>query len=298
MGTRPKYKPRHGFKRPSIVPKSWERVARIEYHLKGIWRSLRINRHLTALLGSQYKRSRDMIEIDITYRCNLNCCNCNRSVRQAPEAIDISLLQIEAFVFESIERKIMWKRIRVLGGEPTLHPQFIQIIDTLEKYTSSNKECEIQVVTNGYGEKVNSMLDQLPKHIWVENSNKKGSWQPDFAPFNMAPCDNPLFKNSDYANGCAIMEECGMGLTPMGYYPCAVAGGIDRIAGIKLGYSHIPDCKDDMSAILKEMCQYCGRFSDGHYIPKNIRNQVVGEPISPSWQVLYDNWKRKKTAAK
>lgn len=287
-------KPRHGFKRNTIVPKNWVKLARIEYHFKRIWRSIRINRHLTALLGPQYVRSRDMIEIDITYRCNLNCYNCNRSIRQAPEALDMQLSQIEAFVNESIERKLLWKRIRVLGGEPTLHPEFIKIIASLDKYTLFNTDCEIQVVTNGHGEKVKAMLQLLPKEIWVENSSKESPFQPDFAPFNMAPCDNPAFSNCDYSNGCAIMEECGMGLTPMGYYPCAVAGGIDRIAGQELGYIHIPDIKDDMSPVLNEMCKYCGRFTDGHYIPRNLRNQVFDEPISSSWQTLYDNWNNQK----
>lgn len=287
-------KPRHGFKRHTIVPKNWVKIARVEYALKSIWRSIRIKRQLTALFGPQYLRSRDMIEIDITYRCNLNCYNCNRSIRQAPQALDICLSQIETFVKESIERKLMWKRIRVLGGEPTLHPEFMKVINTLEKYTAFNTDCEIQVVTNGYGEKVKAMLRRLPKHIWIENSSKTGPQQPDFAPFNMAPCDNPQFANCDYTNGCAIMKECGMGLTPMGYYPCAVAGGIDRIAGLKLGYNHIPDKKDNMTQILKEMCRYCGRFTDGHYIPKNLRNSVNDEPVSPSWKTLYSNWKNTK----
>lgn len=151
-------KPRHGFKRKTRVPKKLVKIARIKYGFKGFWRSMRVGRLMTKVLGPQYIRSHDMIEIDITYRCNLNCYNCNRSVRQAPEALDISISQIVAFVEESIDKKIKWKRIRVLGGEPTLHPHFLEIIENLGKYIKFHADCEIQVVSNGYGDEVRSKI--------------------------------------------------------------------------------------------------------------------------------------------
>lgn len=110
----------------------------------------------------------------------------------------------------------------------------------------------------------------------------------------MAPCDNVAFANVDYSNGCAILEECGMGLTPLGYYPCAVAGGIDRIAKLQLGYENLPDRKDKMSHVLENFCGFCGRFADGHYIPKNLREPLIGEQISPAWKALYSQWKYEK----
>lgn len=284
-------KPRYGFKRKSIIPKNKVRLVKIEYRLKSILRKFRINRSITKLFGPQYKRSRDLIEIDITYRCNLNCFNCNRSVRQAPEALDISLDRIEEFVSESISKKLKWKRIRVLGGEPTLHPKFLKIIDVLNRYIEYNDDCEIQVVTNGYGEKVNNMIKELPDHIWVENSRKFTPKQEGFAPFNLAPCDDEKFTNCCYENGCAIMEDCGMGLTPLGYYPCAVSGGIDRIIQKQLGYQSIPDMNDDMINILNKTCIYCGRFYEGHYVPQNLRKRIDGQVMSMSWEKLYTNWK-------
>lgn len=117
----------------------------------------------------------------------------------------------------------------MLGGEPTLHPRFSAVIGELERYRTWNGDCLIEVVSNGYGERVRHALARLPSHIWVENSNKTGPVQPSFGPFNLAPCDDRAYRHADYRNGCAIIEECGMGLTPLGYYPCAVAGGIDRI---------------------------------------------------------------------
>ena len=156
------------------------------------------------LFGPQYKRSRKLIEIDITYLCNLYCINCNRSASQAPEEMHITIDRIQSFVNDSISLKHRWNRIRVLGGEPTLHPHFRDIIDCLMRYREWNGDCKIEVVTNGYGEKVQSVLDTLPKTIWIENSKKSGRIQMDFGPFSLAPCDDSKFSRADYRNGCAI----------------------------------------------------------------------------------------------
>ena len=71
---------RRRFPRPGS---RWLWAWRVWYGLLAVWRRIRIRRVVTAVLGPQYHRSRDLIEIDITYLCNLYCNNCNRSVTQA-----------------------------------------------------------------------------------------------------------------------------------------------------------------------------------------------------------------------
>ncbi|MFP4145077.1 MAG: radical SAM protein [Phycisphaeraceae bacterium] len=262
------------------------------YGLRALWRHIRIGRGVTRLLGPQYRRSRTLIEIDITYACNLRCMNCNRSVRQAPEPLHLPLTTIREFVDESLASSKWWQRIRVLGGEPTLHPQFFEILAELERYRAVFPSCLIEVATNGYGEAVTSRLAQLPSHIWIDNSGKHSPLQPSFGPFNDAPADDPRYRPADYTNGCAIMHDCGMGLTPQGYFPCAVAGGIARITGSQLNRPSLPEDGDAMLDILAASCRLCGRFRDGHYLPRNLRPALAGEVMSPSWVRLYTEWWR------
>ncbi len=284
--------PESSFGRAPAAPSRWLPVLRRWYLLRAWWRHRRVSRGLTRVLGPQYRRSRELIEIDITYLCNLNCFNCNRSVRQAPEALHLPLAALTAFVDQSLARGQRWRRIRVLGGEPTLHPAFFEVIEELRRYRRAFPECRIEVVTNGHGEAVRSRLSRLPEDIWVENSAKTSEVQPTFGPFNLAPVDDPAYRHADFRNGCAIMRDCGMGLTPLGYFPCAVAGGIARITGDGAGRRELPADDDDMAELVERNCRLCGRFRDGHYVPTNLRPALLEERMSPTWMALYRAWWR------
>lgn len=264
------------------------------FSLKGRYRQFRITPGATRMLGPQYRRSRDAIEIDITYVCNLRCKNCNRSITQAPEKTHMPLDMVTGFVKDSIARNKRWRVVRVLGGEPTLHPRFLDIIDALRSYREFAPECAITVVTNGYGKAVQAVLKRIPPDIIVENSAKDGNVQPDFGPFNMAPADDPSFRSADYTNGCSIMTECGMGLTPGGYYQCAVAGGIDRLLGNRRGYPILPSDSDDMLALSRDLCRLCGHFKDGHMVPASLRTPLLDEPKSTAWVKIYADWEGRK----
>lgn len=266
------------------------------YKLLALWRRVRTTRAATRLLGPQYKRSRDLIEIDITYACNLHCLNCNRSVTQAPEALHIAVGTISRFVDESIASGRRWRRIRVLGGEPTLHPDFRAIVDELLRFKQSYPSTIVEVVTNGHGERVRRELAELPEGLMVDNSRKESAVQPHFAPFNLAPIDDPGLASAAFSNGCAILEDCGMGLTPTGYYPCAVAGGIDRILGEGHGRATLPDDGDDMLPAVDRLCRFCGRFRDGHFVPRVLRPALEDAPMSRTWQELYAAWSERYQA--
>jgi hypothetical protein len=97
------------------------------------------------------------------------------------------------------------------------------------------------VVTNGHGDTVKSRLRNVPEEIEIRNTSKTFSKITPFVPFNIAPIDSERFNNSDYRNGCEITSISGMGLSPYGYYPCAVAAGIDRVFGFNKGRKHLPE---------------------------------------------------------
>jgi hypothetical protein len=251
-----------------------------------MYRVTRTTKPMTRVLGPQYRRSVDRIEIDITYACDLKCFNCNRSCRQAPSSEAMELAQIEHFVSESLERGKRWESIAVVGGEPTLHPQLREILDGLVNCLGRPHSTSIALLTNGLGPQAKSILASLPNDVIVVNSKKTDTIEPDFEPFNVAPVDLARFRWADFRNGCIVMSKCGMGLTPYGYYICAVAGGIDRVVGYNLGRQALPADNDLMLDQCERLCRLCG-----HFIPKNPRLPLLQEQISPTWQRIYERWR-------
>jgi hypothetical protein len=255
----------------------------------------RVRTSATRFLGKRYNRSRTVIEIDLTYACNLRCIDCNRSVTQAPSNQRMTLAQIQIFLRESIEKSYEWEVIRLLGGEPTLHPEFHDIIGALLSYRETYApNLQIMVVTNSHGSAVQASLSRLPSLIAIENTFKRGdplgdSIRERFVAFNRAPCDEPEHKHTDFSNGCSITEVCGIGLTPSGYYPCAVAGGIDRIFGFNLGRQSLPEKNDDMRPLLSQFCRLCG-----HFCSQSSQAMSARDRVSDTWSMAYANWRRRK----
>lgn len=289
-----KYDPSQSYIYPKDYPRRFKRLTRAWFLCKRVWRWLRIQRPLTWLLGYQYQPASNLIEIDLTYLCNLRCHNCNRSSAQAPEATHITLSAIQQFVDDSIQSERRWDRIRLLGGEPTLHPAFVAIVAEMERYLLFHPGALIEVVSNGYGSKVKRMLATIPSTISIENSEKYDNLQPEFGPFNLAPQDSRWYALADYRNGCSIANTCGIGLTPQGYYPCAVAGGIDRVLRHRRGRQRLPAQDDEMRDLMEVACCLCGRFHDGHYVPPKLRSPLLRQLTSPTWLRIYHDWQQQQ----
>jgi hypothetical protein len=238
-----------------------------------------------------WNTNKKMIEIEIVSFCNLGCINCNRSCRQAPSNEYMSAKQIKKFVDESIDLKWKWERINILGGEPTLHPELFKILKILKKYKEFYPGSDIKIATNGFGKKVNKVLSQLPSWLNPVNTYKKSNMQ-RFSSYNLAPIDTKKYKNSDFAKGCWITENCGMGLTRYGYYICGPGASVDRIFGLDIGIKRLSLLKDsELSKQRKELCKYCGIYKDKNHKDRAWINE---EKMSPAWIKAYKNYKKEK----
>lgn len=107
----------------TVVPSRLRKgIRRARARIMSAYGRWRIQRWVTRILGPQFRRRPDRLELDITYACNLHCFNCNRSCEQARTNDRMSVAQIRQFLAESRERGQKWRMIRVIGGEPTIHP--------------------------------------------------------------------------------------------------------------------------------------------------------------------------------
>jgi len=226
------------------------------------------------------------VEIEATSLCNMQCHNCDRSTHQAPSNEHMGLEQIERFVRQSLECGWDWWEIVVLGGEPTLHPQFSQVIEALAEYRKANRYCTIQVTSNGRGARVEQRLSELPDWVYVRNTAKKSNTQ-HFSSYNVAPADLDGYRDADFSRGCWITEKCGVGLTRYGFYPCGAGASIDRVFGFDFGLKSVGELTmASLRERLPRLCRLCGHFKD-----TDSGDRVDEEVMSASWRSAYERFR-------
>jgi Radical SAM superfamily/4Fe-4S single cluster domain len=229
------------------------------------------------------------VEIEITTTCNMRCYNCSRAVRQAPSNESMSIRQIEQFIRESIELEWNWEQIVLTGGEATLHPKILEILETIKQYKNIKPECDIIILTNGHGNEVKKVLVTLPDWVKVVNSEKDGIIH-EFTAYNLAPKDFEKYKEADLNKGCLVTEYCGLGLTRYGYYPCGPGASVDRVFGFDIGIKKLSLLDDHLiKNQLNVLCRNCGFFLNNFGI-----KQIDEEKLSKSWKEACQKYKQKR----
>lgn len=262
---------------------------KLEYSLEG-----KLNQFDVLNRKSIYIPNMKRLEIDITYECNLRCNGCCRSCAQAPEKLHMDIETIKKFLQETETLGIQWESVHILGGEPTLHPQFQEIMALLDEwFKERSPSTDLKVISNGHGDKVRTELEKIPKY-WLYNTSFKESLNTDyFEPFNLAPIDLPGWENEDFQKGCWITQDSGIGLTPFGYFHCAIAGGIERIMKLGKGFYKIPQHPWEFLTLMRTYCQYCGHFLNDHFHSREEQLKVKNTPdmMSKTWKNSYEKWK-------
>ena len=274
-------------------------------------------RPIAAVLRAMNTEQPDItrLEIEITTFCNLGCYSCDRSCRQAPSDEQMTLEQIRRFLDDSLRTGKRWNRIRILGGEPTLHPDIIEICDMLFDYKRRHSpHTGVQIVTNDYGDRVRKMLRTITERYdevvdydraispvrqdvsCIDDSQPKtspvNSW---FNTYNIAPIDDPACQalemsgDLDYSAGCGIPRVCGIGLTRYGYYGCGAGASVDRVLGWDIGIKDIAMLNvDSVRQQFSILCRYCG-----HFKPPSCARGTVRD-MSESWVAAYKKYKKKR----
>jgi hypothetical protein len=278
---------------PSPVRNLLSRALNPCLKIRGMYDFWRVGSGVTRVFGPQFHRNRRVIGVALTYACNLRCHNCDESSAQAPADAQMSVEQIQRFVDECAAADYHWDLMEIAGGEPTMHPDFLEIIGILRTYRNRySPQTRIKVLTNGAGGKVQSQIAQVPEDIEVEDSGKNGKRQIELkhATFNLTPEEVPGYENVDYRNACEYTYRCGTGLGPTGYYHCPVAAGMDRIFEWNIGRQSLPPESDDMQDLAERFCSKCGYFLKQLEYKTPLDKQFT----SPVWQQAYDNYRTRQ----
>lgn len=236
-------------------------------------------------------------ELHITYRCNLKCVNCNRfSQIDNNHTPDMTLEDVKEFFRQCAE--LNWNPdIIIIGGEPTLNAQFIEIVAEARKFKGNGL---VQVWTNGRDrEIVNHIREKywasVPEETFKEKSRIDFPWDD----YYISPADYGIERNKCWQHGSEI---CGVSVDANGYMPCAVGGMIDGMLKLGLRTKKLSDLfdNDKNAEITKEMCRSCGACLSQLLKGKELedwRNYVISQPkrfgshMSPTWLKATENLK-------
>ena len=251
-----------------------------------LYRSL----HLSTLFHDRYY-SNNTLGVFFTTVCNLSCHNCQTSAKQALSTDMLTVDQLEGVVDEAVSLEYFWDRIVITGGEATVHPQFFELLCSLDRYRSFHPACRFVLETNGAGDRVQSVLNEVPDWVVVSNSSKaKGNQSYAFATYNVAPVDLPAYRFSDFSKGCSrVSTTHGLCATMYGYYPCSPCMNVARVFGFDVGIQTLSMVTESaLREQMKVLCRYCGWF-------KERRDEVVWtEKTSRSWKRAFADYRKQE----
>src|SRR3990172_567027 len=87
------------------------------------------------------------IELNITFQCNLKCPGCNRLCNITELDKPMEVKQVRLLIEKLREENVKLIRTKVVGGEPTLHRNFLEICRVLGENTDIAGK--VSVNTNG-----------------------------------------------------------------------------------------------------------------------------------------------------
>lgn len=210
--------------------------------------------------------------IDITYKCNRACINCNRLCNIFPRDSFMTISDIQNFIKESEEGNNPWKCIAISGGEPTSHPEFYTIVNLIVDYCRKHN-IELYLNTSD-----NKSID-IPKYVIVRRNtityNKRLHY-----PSTIAPIDMGIF--NAFNNSCDESIKCGICLNHNGYYACSPGAAIDDVLHLGKSVRLLSEItKDNLREKCYSLCRYCGTYTHKQACTKMCQRDK--QEISPAW---------------
>ncbi len=244
-------------------------------------------------------------EIQILLACNWNCISCDQGSQFSAVSWvkrgTMRMTQIEHFVREMHEHNAFIGRLRLVGGEPSLHPELIDMVKFLHRSLVERGHVHrLELVTNG------SKPERLQpvKHLLrVRVSNEADKAKHHVANFINTPA------SLGYAGKvCSAPWHCGFSLCHFGFFPCSSGAGVARFMDWMPQWQRLtlPTCVKPCNAVrecwpdLPSLCSHCyhglsdadkhksgtsdpARNAPGEHIKQHLDSWFAGK--QPNWPV-------------
>jgi hypothetical protein len=173
-----------------------------------------------------------VIHVEITNACNKVCACCTRFCghHRKPYFMDIEIVEKAMLSLKEAPN-----RVGIMGGEPTIHPEFKNICKLLQKHIALERRA---LWTNGARwAEYEAIIDEtfLPKNVvYNDHSHTEGHHQPLLAPSDDILKDRQLWRS--LVDKCWIQQRWSASITPKGCFFCEVAAALDMLFDGPGGY--------------------------------------------------------------
>ncbi len=173
-----------------------------------------------------------LIQIEITNACILQCANCTRFVGHHRKPFFMRIEQVEKAI-DSLEG--YRGGVGIMGGEPTLHPEFEEICRLVQKKIPIKRR---GLWTSGYKWKEYKRLiyKTFGENVFYNDHTGEGQkHQPLLIGIQEVLGDRKFAK--ELIDKCWIQERWSASITPKGGFFCEVAAAMDLLFEEQGGYS-------------------------------------------------------------
>lgn len=210
------------------------------------------------------------VQIDVTNACRLQCSNCTRASAyvQKPFFMDVATFRLavectKIFLTESVpDAAGRHKVIGMIGGEPTLHPDFVQLAEIMEELIPDRSA---RGLWTSMGEPYDKNRGVIARVFGYQNRNThRGKDASHHQPVLVAAKD--LIKDGKvmwkYLEKCWLQNHWCGAVTPKGVFYCEVAAALDMVfdgpGGLPIEPYWWNRSLSDFHEQIKRWCPRCG----------------------------------------
>ena len=165
-----------------------------------------------------------VIHIDITNACHLSCANCTRHVGHHRKPYFMDLETIRKGIASLLDSPC---RIGIMGGEPTLHPQFRDILSLIRETIPDRRKREFWTAGWKWAEYKEDILATFDEDriSYNDHTQTTGKHQPLLIAIEEAVEDPQLRKI--LIDNCPYQARWSASITPRGGFFCEIAASLD-----------------------------------------------------------------------
>ncbi|MBF0524965.1 MAG: radical SAM protein [Deltaproteobacteria bacterium] len=208
-----------------------------------------------------------IIQLEITYRCNLRCDRCNRHCHldflPYHKDADMTEYQLDKFIHQVKVNNVHLHQIRMLGGEPLLHPQADTFLSKLYyELMAEDRLDTIVIVTNGIifrHERFKNVMNDPEISPLFESGRIRFqvAWpgkEDTFRGVFIAPVDMGM-----HWKECYVPRACGSLLNTYGYWPNGNCAAIARLLYLPhyARYEYPLIFEENWPTLESDLCRYC-----------------------------------------